>query len=117
MSAQVGDLSFSYPLSFAISDNATITKNRLGQKFVDEINKQREIGGSIATMTKEEFTPILDMLKYASITRPVWLIFPEGNITEDNDQVNGYYYLKSEPKPSFVAGNFWNISLAFEEGT
>lgn len=114
---QAGILSFNYPLSFQVNDNATVTRNRLGQKFIDEINLQREISGSISTMTKEEFQPIFDMVKYASITRPIWLIFPEGCITEDNDQVNGYYYLKNEPRASLVAGNFWNISLTFEEGT
>lgn len=114
-SAQVGDLSFNYPLDFNINDNATITKNRIGQRFIDEISTQRLIAGSINTMTKEEFQPLLDVIKYSSITKPIWLIFPEGNITEDNDQVNGMYYLTTEPKPKFVQGNFWNISLSFEE--
>lgn len=116
-SFQLGDLSFNYPLNFAYNNNATVSKNRLGQKFIDEINSYRTIAGSITTMTKEEVQPLLELCKYASFTRPIWLIFPEGVITEDNDQLNGYYYLKDDPSFSYVAGNFWNTSLSFEEGT
>lgn len=115
--AQVGDLAFNYPLSFSYNTNATVSKNRLGQRFIDEVNTYRTLAGSITTMTKEEVQPLLDLCKYASFTRPIWVIFPEGNITEDNDQVNGYYYLKDDPSFSFVSGNFWNTSLSLEEGT
>jgi hypothetical protein len=115
-SVDLGEMSFSYPLAFSYNTNANISKKRLGQRFIDEINTARELSGSIQTLTKEEFQPLLEMIRYASVTRPIWLIFPEGNVTEDNDQVNGYYYLKDDPKPSFVAGNYWNIGLSFEEG-
>jgi hypothetical protein len=116
-SVELGELSFSYPLQVSWSTNANVSRNRLGQKFIDEINTQREISGGINTLTKEEFQPLLDMLKYASYTRPIWIIFPdEAPITEDNDQLNGYYYLKGDAGTSFVAGNYWNVNLAFEEG-
>jgi len=115
--ANIGELSFDYPLTYRQNNNATVAKNRLGQRFIDEINTQKEIAGSISTMTKEEVAPLLEMLDYASFTLPIWIIFPEGNITLDNDRLNGYYFLKDDPSLSFVVGNYWNTSLSFEEGT
>jgi len=115
--AEIGQLSFEYPIAFRQNNNAIITKNRLGQRFVDEINTQKEISGNISTMTKEEFSPLLDILDYCSVTIPLWLIFPEGNITEDNQRLNGYYYLKDEPLMRFEVGNYWSVTLNLEEAT
>ena len=117
MSADIGELCFNYPIQYKASSNKRIEKNRLGQRFIDEVNSQKELSGSINTMTKEEATPLMELLDYCASTRPVWIIFPEGNITENNNRLNGYYYLTDEPSWSFVVGNYWNISLDFEEGT
>jgi len=114
--ASIGDLTFEYPIKYKQNNNSTVTKNRLGQRFIDLINTQKEISGSISTMTKEEVAPLLSMLDYCSFTLPIWMIFPQGNITTDNDRINGYYYLKDDPTLSFVVGNYWNTELAFEEG-
>jgi len=114
--ASIGELTFEYPIKYKQNNNSTVTKNRLGQRFIDLINTQKEISGSISTMTKEELAPLLTMLDYTSFTLPIWLIFPEGNITTDNDRINGYYYLKDDPTLNFVVGNYWNTELSFEEG-
>lgn len=114
--ASIGDLTFEYPIKYKQNNNSIVTKNRLGQKFIDLINTQKEISGSISTMTKEELAPLLDMLDYCSFTLPIWLIFPEGNITTNNYRLDGYYYLKDDPTLNFVVGNYWNTELSFEEG-
>jgi hypothetical protein len=114
--ASIGELTFEYPIKYKQNNNSSVTKNRLGQRFIDLINTQKEISGSISTMTKEEVAPLLSMLDFTSFTLPIWLIFPEGNITTDNDRINGYYYLKDDPTLSFVIGNYWNTELNFEEG-
>lgn len=116
-SYNIGELSFDYPVTYKQNNNASVSKNRLGQRFIDEINTQKEISGNISTMTKEEVAPLMEMVDYASFTNPIWLVFPEGNITTDNDRINGYYFLKDDPTMSFVVGNYWNTSLSFEEGT
>lgn len=114
--ASIGELTFEYPIKYKQNNNSSVTKNRLGQRFIDLINTQKEISGSISTMTKEEVAPLLSMLDFTSFTLPIWIIFPEGNITTDNDRINGYYYLKDDPTLSFVIGNYWNTELNFEEG-
>jgi hypothetical protein len=60
---------------------------------------------------------VFAILDYCSSTLPLWIIFPEGNITLDNNRLNGYYYLTGEPALSFDRGNFWSVNLSFEEGT
>jgi hypothetical protein len=115
-SVDLGNLGFSYPLEYSLVSNSTVTKNRVGQRFIDEINTYRDLSGSILVMDKEEFQPVLDMLKYSHTTKPIWILFPEGTITEDNDQLNGYYYLKSAPVMNLQSGNFWSVELSFEEG-
>lgn len=115
--AQIGDLCFEYPITFTQNNNALIQKNRYGQRFIDEINSQKQLSGSFSTLTKEEIQSIFEILDYTSNTIPLWIIFPEGNITLDNDRLNGYYYLTSEPSLSFDRGNFWSVQLSFEEGT
>lgn len=117
VSASIGELSFDYPVRFKQNNSATVSKNRFGQKFIDEVNTQKEISGNISTMTQDEVDPLFEMLDYASFTIPIWLIFPEGNITNNNNRINGYYYLKDDPNLNFVVGNYWNTSLNFEEGT
>jgi hypothetical protein len=115
--ASIGDLTFEYPLKYRQNNGASVSKNRLGQKFFDETITQKEISGDIQTMTKDELDPLLDILDYASFTIPIWIIFSEGNITNNNDRLNGYYYLKDDPNLTFRVGNYWDTSLTFEEGT
>lgn len=115
----IGDLTFTYPLTFSQQSNASIQKNRLGQRFVDEVNGQKQLSGSINTMTPDEFQSLQEgFLDHASITKPVWIFFPEtAPLSGNNNRFSGYYYLKDDPDPQLVAGNFWNIKLNFEEGT
>jgi hypothetical protein len=115
--AQIGELCFEYPVTLTQSNNATIQKNRLGQRFIDEVNSQKQLTGSFSTLTKQEMASIFSILDYVSNTLPLWLIFPEGNITLNNNRLNGYYYLQSEPSLTFDRGNFWSVQLSFEEGT
>jgi hypothetical protein len=113
----VGDLCFSYPVVFTQNNNASIKRNRLGQKFVDEINSQKMIEGAFQTITKDELDELMSILDYASFTRPIWLTFPDGNIMVNNNRINGYYYLDDDPKLQLIPGQYWNVSLKFTEGT
>lgn len=115
--ASIGELCFEYPLTFTQKNNASIQKNRFGQRFIDEVNGQKELSGSFSTLTKEEMDSLFAILDYVSNTIPLWLIFPEGNITLDNDRINGYYYLTGEPNLTFDRGNYWSAGLSLEEGT
>jgi hypothetical protein len=108
---------FSYPLNVTFANNSTIQKNRYGQRFVDEINEQKKFSGDLKTMTNAEVEVIHDLARQNSNTKPFFLRISNVNVFTDNDRVNGYYYLTSEPQFSYESGGFWSVSLAMEEGT
>lgn len=107
---------FSYPVSFRQNNRATSSINRYGQKFFDEISSQKELKGDIPSMNKDEVDLIFSMIDYASFTVPVWVYFNSSNFLNDENRMNGYYYLADDPTLTLQAGNFWNVSLAFQEG-
>jgi hypothetical protein len=114
--SSVGDLSFSYPLTYRHKTNANIQKNRLGQLFIDEINKQKELEGSFNTINKSELEDLFKILDHVSTTIPLWIWFPEGAMTENNKRISGYYFLDGDPSMQLIPGQFWNVGLKFEEG-
>jgi len=105
-----------YPIDFKQNNLAVVAKNRLGQRFVDEIATAKEVGVSLAFLTKDEMDAVFEVLDYCSNTRPLWLIFDSTEITNNNNRIGGYFYLKDDPQLQYVAGNFWNLSLDLEEG-
>lgn len=113
----LGVQGFEYPLGFAQKNNSSTQKNRLGQRFIDLVNRQKELSGSISTLTKDEADDVFKILDGVSDTKPLWVIFPEGNITNNNNRLNGYYYIDTEPPLSFDRGNYWSLSLSLEEAT
>lgn len=113
---KLGEISFSYPITYRQNNNATSQVNRLRQKFIDEVNTLKEIDGSINTLNKEELDPILEMIDRVSFTRPLWLYFPPNEFIKNNMRLCGYYYLKDDPTLSLAVGNYWSLSLKLEEG-
>jgi len=113
----LGVQGFEYPLRFVDKNNASTQKNRLGQRFIDVVNKQKELSGSISTLTKDEIDDVFSILDEVSNIKPLWVIFPEGNITNDNKRISGYYYIDAEPPLSFDRGNYWSLNLTLEEAT
>jgi hypothetical protein len=104
-----------YPISYRQVTRRTENENRFGQKFIDEINTQKIFSGSINTMTQNEVDQILEMADFNSITRPVFVAFESSSILNDVDRLNGMYYLAADPQLEFDQGNYWNVSLSFEE--
>lgn len=104
-----------YPISYRQVTRRTENENRFGQKFIDEINTQKIFSGSINTMTQNEVDQILEMADFNSITRPVFVAFESASILNDVDRLNGMYYLAADPQLEFDQGNYWNVSLSFEE--
>lgn len=104
-----------YPISYKQVTRRTENENRFGQKFIDEINTQKIFSGSINTMTQNEVDQILEMADFNSITRPIFVAFESASILNDVDRLNGMYYLAADPQLEFDQGNYWNVSLSFEE--
>jgi hypothetical protein len=109
------DNDITYPISYKQVTRRNESENRYGQKFIDEINTQKVFSGSINTMTLAEIDQLLEMLDFNAITRPVFVAFESSSILNDVDRLNGMYYLAADPQLEFDQGNYWNISLSFEE--
>jgi hypothetical protein len=113
-----GALDFTYPLTFEQKTNCTISENRYGQKFVDDINTQKIVGGEIQHLYKDELDSLLELFDYTSVTRPMFITFDATAMFEtNNNRINGYYYLNKSPQYSYQTGNMWSLKLTFEEGT
>lgn len=116
-STEIDGVCFSYPISIRDNNRAVVTTNRYGQKFVDEILSQKEIKAQIPSMTKEELDVLLEMIDYASYTKPIWLYMDSTNIMVDQNRISGYYYLAEDPEIVLNQGNYWSVSLSLVEGT
>lgn len=113
----LGEIDFNYPLDYKNDSNATLSKNRYGQRFVDKINNQRLLSGDLANMTKDEAESVLEALDYCGEVRPIWVRLEQSNITVNPNRLNGCYFLRSIPTAKFNAGSYWSIPLDFEEAT
>lgn len=104
-----------YPIRYNPANRANISINRFGQKFIDEIASQKNISLDFAFLTNDEMEGFFETLDYNSNTIPLFIVFDCTNISNDKNRLSGFYYLKGSPQPEFVLGNFWNLSLEFEE--
>ena len=106
---------FSYPLNFKLDNLSIVSKNRYGQKFIDEIATQRVLKAGIDYIPKDNIDDVLNWLGLVSNTRPFFINFENGQLSNDLNKFNGYYYLASEPALNFTSGNFWSLDLTLEE--
>lgn len=106
-----------YPIDYQQNSLSRIAKNRYGQRFIDEVVTQKTLGLNFSYMSKDEMDAVFECLDYCSVTKPIWVMFDTLEITNDNDRINGYYYLMDDPKMQYVAGNYWNLAFSLEEGT
>lgn len=108
---------FSYPINFRYNNRSSVVVNRYGQKFIDEILSQKELSGQIPSMTKSELDVLLEVIDYASYTKPIWFYMEATNLMVDVNRMNGYYYLNDDPEMVLNTGNYWSVSLNLVEGT
>jgi hypothetical protein len=106
---------FSYPLTYRENDLSKISENRYGQKFVDNICKQRELSGKMENLYPSELEYMLNWIDTLSVTKPLFLKLDSSSIFSDANRANGRYYLKSIPKMTYELGNLWSLSFDFEE--
>lgn len=107
---------FQYPLDFDQDDFSNITRNRYRQKFIDTLPTQKKFKGSINTMTNDEVELVRDLNVVCSKRKPFFIRFENVNIFNEPNIINGYYYLVDNPSFKYVAGGFWDATLALEEG-
>lgn len=108
------DVDFTLPFSFAYINNSVTSMNKFGQRFVDEINTYKKIEGSLKTLSRDELDGVLEIVKYSSNTRPLWVQF-DGVLNNPNE-LSGYYYLSSnQQQPTLDNTLYWSMPLSLTE--
>ena len=115
LKSQYTNSDFSYPLNYLENNLAVVSKNRYGQRFIDEVNTQKNISARIDYVPRDDIDDVLDWLSYVSITRPFYVYFDNGQMATEVNRFNGYYYLVNEPKLQLSTGNYWSLDLSLEE--
>lgn len=107
------EIDFSLPLSFQYVNKASVSSNRYGQKFVDEINTQKKISGSLKVLDKDELDGMLSVIDYANTTRPIWLQFDA--VLNTPSRLSGCYYLSNQPQITLDTSLYFSLGLELEE--
>lgn len=107
------EIDFSLPLSYSLNSRAIVTTNRYGQRFVDEVNTQKKINGSMKALDKDELDGLLEIFDYSMNTKPLWIKF-DGVLNAPN-RISGYYYMSNAPQMTLDSSLYWSVSLDFEE--
>lgn len=94
-------------------DRSRIRQNRYGQKFIDALNKQKRIGGTIEYANQAEQSTLDDMFIRHGQSLPLWMIVDENAaaITEGDFKLTIYGYLEQDPSWSASGGQTYNASI------
>jgi hypothetical protein len=111
------DFDISYPLTLVNNNLSIISKNRYGQRFIDEVTTQRKIKGNLENMNQAEADDVISWISYVSNTIPFFVSFDGIQSLTNSNRLNGMYYLNNEPGFTLNRGNYWSCSLDLEEST
>jgi len=109
------EFDFAYPLDFDPNNISIVQKNRLGQKFIDEIGEQRIISGKVDYLSPAIYEVAQNFCSYHSKTIPFFVRFDSTTLSTNINRLNGMFYFKDDPKFQYVVGNYWTTSLTLEE--
>jgi len=94
----INDRSISYNWRYKLEDNSKITKNIYGQRFADEINRQREFSFDFKNLDKTAVDDWFLLYDYNGLTKPFFMRIGCTGIINDLDRFNGEVYLDSIPE-------------------
>jgi hypothetical protein len=98
-------------------DRSEVSQNKYGQKFVNVLNKQKEISGSIQYCTKAEQEIVDDVLARHGQSYPLWIIVDKNSdgMNDGANKLSIYGYNEDDIKWSAVGGQHYNISLSIKQ--
>jgi hypothetical protein len=99
--------------SYGYKDKSIVRKNRYDQRFIDQLNTIKFLGGQIEYCTKDEQEDIDDMLIRHGQALPLWMI-----VDQDEEAMNSgqykltiYGYLNSDIEWSSAGGQLYSTSI------
>ena len=110
-SISIGSFSYGY------KDNSSIRSNKFGQKFIDERNLQKRLGGQIQYCTKEEQEELDNMFRRHGKHEPLWMILDSESsaINDGKYKLTIYGYITQDPSWSADGGQLYSTRISVEE--
>jgi len=101
--------------SYKSEDNSRVQFNRYGQRFVDLINRQKEINLSLSLLDKDQLDQIFELYDLCGIRKPFFMRCVPDTISNEPKRYMGMYYLKSVPQITNTSFGRYSLSLTLEE--
>lgn len=105
--------------SYVSSDNASVSMNRYGQRFIDYYNRRNTLSGAIEHATQAEFDEINDVIMQHGTTQPLFFVLDADGATATDGEFlfSGYFYLTEDLAWTFSGPQLYNLTLTLEEAT
>lgn len=94
----VGDRSINYGWKYKLDDNSKITKNLYGQRFSDQINRQKEFSFNFSNLDKTQVDDWFLINDYNGITKPMFMRIGCEGIVNNLFRFCGEVYLDAVPE-------------------
>lgn len=107
-----------YGWNYRNRDLARISKNRYGQKFIDDIGTQKELSNlQFQVMDKTEMDSIFAVYDANRTVKPffVYLDLETASLSNNDDRYNGLYYFSSVPEFENISSGYYNTNLNLVE--
>lgn len=99
--------------SYGYTDNSVVVSNVYGQRFIDTVNKLKELGGNLEFCIKSEQDDLDNLFLRHGKTNPLWVIIDkDGNSMIDAEyKLTMYGYLKDMPTWKASGGQTYNTVI------
>jgi len=104
----------SYNYNYKSMDLVNESSSRYGQKFIDDIAQRKQITNlKFDVLNKTELDILLDVVDEVRTVKPMFVKIGNDDqvIINDEDRLNGMYYLKGEPSFSNTNTGFWSVTF------
>jgi hypothetical protein len=101
--------------SFRDSDNARVTENRYGQKFIDTIIRQKEISMTLSLLDKDQLDQIWELWDTCGISKPFFMRCTNLQMMNSIHRHASMYFLKSSPQITNTSFGRYSLTLSIEE--
>ena len=97
-------------------DRSTVTRNRYGQRFIDQRNLQKTISGTIEFATKAETDVIDTMILRHGRHLPLWILVDKDDqaMIDGSGKLSAYGYLERTSSWRASGGQLWSTNLQIE---
>lgn len=102
---------------YGYEDRSELRQNDYGMKFINKLNLQKTISGSIEFCDKTEQETIDDLWLAHGISKPLWVIVDRESMgmNDGRHKLGGYVYFSNQSSWSANGGQNYTIDLDFEQ--